>query len=173
MIIALILLMVMSMLSIFTIRQAISSTQLSNNTRTQTMAMQAAEQALKACEARLQNFLDKKSPKLMPSAAPLAGQPQLWQTVGTATSAWDGTTSQVHFPAAPADGHYTMVLTDAPNVKRQPECMLEERNINSVLSKAVIITARGFGPEVAAAGQSRSAPVGTEVWLQANLLIKE
>jgi hypothetical protein len=33
-------------------------------------------------------------------------------------------------------------------------------------AQKVVVTARGFGPEVSAPDPHRSTPVGTEIWLQ-------
>jgi type IV pilus assembly protein PilX len=59
--------------------------------------------------------------------------------------------------------------------KRAPECMVEP--VPVVLagtavantSSSFVVTARGFGPEVAAADGSRSHPLGSEVWLQSHV----
>ena len=59
--------------------------------------------------------------------------------------------------------------------KRPPECMIENIPIIKAGTSTVnntasyVITARGFGPEVAAADASRTRPMGSEVWLQSHL----
>jgi type II secretory pathway pseudopilin PulG len=175
MIIALILLMVVSMLSVFTIRQATSSTQVSNNARTQTTAMQAAQMVLQECETRVRNGLDGNTPSISPDpATPPATPPtaQLWQPNAAGEMPnWDGQTSLAHFPAVPPANHYTLIMNAAPAgtmLQRTPECMVE-RQLNN--NQIIIITARGFGPEVPAVDATRSAPQGTEVWLQSFLEI--
>lgn len=172
-IIGLILLMVLSMISMFTIRQATSLTQVSNNARTQTTAMQAAEIALKTCETRVANFLSGGNPLITPRAAPAVGTPQMWEPSAITRQMvnWDGQGSLVSFPAVPPAGNFTLIL--GPNdvgtmLRRFPECMVE---FKAGTTNIVIITARGFGPEVAAVDQMRSAPVGSEVWLQSNLTL--
>jgi hypothetical protein len=61
--------------------------------------------------------------------------------------------------------------------RREPECMVEPlpvmlSNGTVVNTSSFVITARGFGPEVAAADGSRSRPVGSEVWLQSNIQLQ-
>ena len=172
-IIALIMLMVLSMISMFTIRQATSSTQVSNNTRTQTLAMQAAELALKTCDARVQNFLNGTAPSITPFTPAVGAAVQLWEPVAGQMPNWDGATSAVNFPAAPAAGFYTLVLgvnDTGAMYRRFPECMVEFKIGTN--NGVVIITARGFGSEVSAVSQTRAAPVGTEVWLQSSLRLQ-
>ncbi len=172
MIVALILLMVVSMLSVFTIRQATSSTQVSNNARTQTTAMQAAEIALKTCVNRVQNFLNGDNPSMTPSPAPAPGTRQLWEPVAGDMTQWDGQGSLNNFPAVPPTNHFSLVLTandTGTMLKRFPECIAEYQTGSS--DSTIIVTARGFGPEVAAVDRYRSRPVGTEVWLQSLLVL--
>jgi len=62
--------------------------------------------------------------------------------------------------------------------QRAPECMVEplpmrvtDASGTSALNTtaAFVITARGFGPEVAAADANRKRPTGTEVWMQSHI----
>ena len=65
----------------------------------------------------------------------------------------------------------TSLIGGTSTYKRPPECMIEPTVIvssgafNSTTS--YVITARGFGPEVAATDPAtRKRPIGSEVWLQ-------
>ena len=80
---------------------------------------------------------------------------------------WDSTsTSAFVLPAA---------LVNQPGMaydtyKRPPECMVEQLPaVTTGTSTFYIITARGFGPEVAVADAARSRPVGSEIWLQSSI----
>jgi hypothetical protein len=60
--------------------------------------------------------------------------------------------------------------------KRPPECMVESLTGarptgagTGRFTASFIVTARGFGPDVAAADANRSRPVGTEIWLQSTI----
>jgi Tfp pilus assembly protein PilX len=174
-VIALIILMILSMVSIVTLRQAGSSTQISGNSRTQTMATQAADIALKICETRVNNFLTSAAgPRLNPRV-PVSGDVlQRWEPVGNVMVNWDLAPSKaIDFPVTVPTNHYTAILTAADlNVpantyRRYPECMAEYK-ING-LGNIIVITVRGFGPEVTAADQSRTPPNGTEIWLQSTI----
>jgi type IV pilus assembly protein PilX len=65
--------------------------------------------------------------------------------------------------------------TVGASFKRPPECMIERMSVIQAGATAVsstssyVITARGFGPEVAAADGARSRPSGSEVWLQSHI----
>lgn len=174
-VIALIMLMILSMVSIVTLRQASSSTQVSGNTRTQMMATQAADMALKICESRVTNFLTSAAGATLNPRMPVTGDVlQRWEPVNNVMVNWDLAASKtVDFPDTVPANHYTAVLTatdlnvPANTYRRFPECMAEFR-ING-LGNIIIITVRGFGPEVAAADQNRTPPNGTEVWLQSTM----
>ena len=98
----------------------------------------------------------------------LLGSPPAWQD---AKGNWD-TPSQYVF-VLPLD-----LLGNTSLYKRAPECMVEtfkDQTDTLVPPKwptdHFIITARGFGPEVAAAGTKGSRPLGTEVWLQTHITL--
>jgi type IV pilus assembly protein PilX len=177
-VIVLIFLVVISLLAATSMRNATSSESVLGNVRTTEMASQAAEVALRHCEASVLDALTVaaggtsayassfKSSNILPVSSP----PQ-WQNI----SNWDSA------PGLP----YVLPLSLVNQVgiqfaayKRPPECMVEPVPIllagQSVLSTTTtfVVTARGFGPEVAAADASRSHPVGSEVWLQSHIQIQ-
>ena len=174
-VIALIILMILSMVSIVTLRQASSSTQVSGNTRTQAMASQAAEAALKVCETRVNNFLTSTPGAMLNPRMPVTGDVlQRWEPVSNVMVNWDLAASKVtDFPTTVPVNHYTAILTatdlnvPANTYRRYPECMAEYK-ING-LGNIIIITVRGFGPEVSAVDQVRTPPNGTEIWLQSTI----
>ena len=101
-------------------------------------------------------------PQITPEAAP-GGVSYRWQTLTN----WDGTGSGTNIT--------TLVSTDINNraddagklYKRYPECMVQYLQAANI--RRVVVTARGFGPDVAAIDANRSAPTGAEVWLQSVL----
>lgn len=171
-IVALIMLVVISLLAVTSMRNAASSEALSGNVRTTELATQAADIALRHCEASVieiatvANGLTSTgyvttvtASNILPTATTAN-----WQNTGT----WDSTSTM------------TFVLPDSlvggtSTYKRPPECMIERLaqipvgSTTADVSKSFVITARGFGPEVAAADAARSRPVGTEVWLQSHI----
>ena len=101
-------------------------------------------------------------PQITPEAAPVSGSYR-WQTLTN----WDGAGSGANIT--------TLASTDINNraddagklYKRYPECMVQYLQAANI--RRVVVTARGFGPDVAAIDANRSAPTGTEVWLQSVL----
>lgn len=169
-IVVLIVLGLLSLLAATSLHNASSTESISGNVRTTELATQAAEIALRHCEE-----LAKKNAE--------DNETLMDTMVWTIAANWDKTTSTA-IPI-PWDKVNSSVY------KRQPECYVEAlmvldtgqdvvdvNNKDIVLSKdgiatnsntTYLITARGFGPEVAEADTNRSRPVGTEVWLQSQI----
>lgn len=173
-IVALILLVIMSLATAYSVRGAGSSEMVTGNTRTQLLAMQATEAALRYCETGVVNaravakdpalVLPLGSPLLTPAAAPIGTAPFDWESL----TKWDGSGSVASVTVISSD----LVLNDSSSAlyKRAPECMAQFMNIAD--TQRVIVTARGFGPDVAGLiGTDRSAPEGSEVWLQSTLVL--
>lgn len=178
-IIALILLVVISLLAVTSLRNAGSSESVSSNVRTTELASQAAEIALRYCEAAAVEIASGAGPyttafpagNILPGVTPPA--PANWKDVTT----WDGATSSSTMTYA-----LTLDMVNQTNMamatyKRAPECMIEQLPIVQTGTNAVnttssfVITVRGFGPEVPAvtSGAVRIRPVGSEVWLQSTI----
>lgn len=173
-IIALILLVVISLLAVTSLRNAGSSESVAGNVRTTEMAAQAAEIALRHCESSVIELMTVASggtptytTTFVASNILPANDPPQWKDIGT----WDST-STATYVLTPAMVNQTGLTA---SYKRPPECMVEPLTVllpgsavpNTTTS--FVITARGFGPEVAAADASRTRPVGTEVWLQSHI----
>lgn len=169
-VVALLLLMVLTILASVSIRGASSSEQIANQDRLKTLGQQSAEAALRYCEALVQAYAmdnTKSTPNLgglIPSAAPGAGIFN-WE-INAGQNFWDsvlGANSPLIAPfAAAGDG----VGGNGAYFQRPPECMSQYTSAGN--TKVFVTTARGFGPEVAAAPNPKNGtlPVGTEVWLQ-------
>jgi len=170
-IIAMIMLIVVSVLAVTSMRNAASTEALAGNVRTTELATQAADIALRHCESsviEINSVAGGATPSYsttITAANFLAGAtPPNWQNTAT----WDSVSSNVL--VLPMD-----LVGDNGTYKRPPECMIENIPIIPAGSSTVnttatyVITARGFGPEVAAADAARSRPTGSEVWLQSHL----
>ena len=174
-IIALILLVVISLMAITSLRNAGSAESVAGNVRTTELATQAAEIALRHCESSAiqlatntgsseDTFYSTNFP--ISSIAPISSA--LWQSTAT----WDSSSSNT---ATYVLATATFAVGGTTTYKRPPECMVElmsggmPTGAASVTPSAFVITARGFGPEVAA-GTGR--PQGTEVWLQSTIEIQ-
>ena len=168
-VITLILLVVISLLSAMTLRTAINAEVVSSGPRVVVMGHQAAELALKYCEeATVQQV---QSSVTLPSVPAIQDYPALasavpkWQDLGN----WDsGRVGVFVVPASAMNqaGPYV-------SYNRLPECLVERLPManadNSTnTSNSFVVTARGFGPEVAS-GTAR--PTGAEVWLQSTIAL--
>lgn len=172
MVVALILLVVISLLALTSLRNAGSAESVAGNTRTTELATQAAEIALRHCEASVLGSVNTTaggvstyvttftgSNILPPSASPQ------WQNMAL----WDSSSTAVFV--------LPLTLLNQPGMtfatyQRAPECMVEQIPSASSTSTAIffVVTARGFGPEVAAlTGPARVRPVGSEIWLQSDI----
>lgn len=170
-IIAMVMLIVVSIMAVTSMRNASSTEALAGNVRTTELATQAADIALRHCEASVIDIVtvagggtSTYSTTITAANILPAATPPNWQN----TAAWDSVNPNVLvLPIALVGGGTTY--------KRPPECMIENLPIMPAGSTTVnttasyVITARGFGPEVAAADSARSRPTGSEVWLQSHL----
>lgn len=174
-IIALILLVIISLLAVTSLRGAGSAEQLSGNVRTTELATQAADIALRHCEAsaiKVVHLLDgdTTSPAATYNDQGLDSTKILWAATAThwqSVSNWDtATTAAYELPASLVGGTTTY--------KRPPECIVESLTgvTPTGTPASFLITARGFGPEVTVADSDHSRPVGSVVWLQSTINIQ-
>ena len=167
-IIALVLLVVVSLLAATTVRNSGSNEAVAGNVRTVELATEAAEIALRHCEASVLKVLGGNDAYVTTFAAVNildTGTPTQWQLPAN----WDKKTAAVY--ALPLSLlHQSDMLT---TYQRASECMVEKMLSASVeSSKFYSVTVRGFGPEVVKADENRSRPVGTEIWLQSHIEIQ-
>ncbi|CAN5489316.1 hypothetical protein BH11PSE7_BH11PSE7_01670 [soil metagenome] len=162
-IICLLFLLLISITAAVSVRGASSSEAVANNSRTQALAMQAAEAALGYCEKLVTDFA-KNGTGLAPPAAPVGGAAFTWESLAN----WDGAGTSANVQIVPfADSQST---SSARYFKRAPECMAQYYLVGK--KDTAIVTARGFGPDVAAVDSARSVPKGAEVWLQSVLTLQ-
>jgi type IV pilus assembly protein PilX len=180
-IIALVMLVVVSLLASFSVRNAVSSEAVSGNVRTTQLANQAAEIALRYCEDKTVTYIKAwPAPPAAAIAYPAtiaAGPILLAYSPGRAINStiWDNTaTSTTTVISIPA----TAVNQGAIDTfQRVPECMVENMPVVNAASTGLdttstfLVTARGFGPEVQPSA-NRGRPTGTEVWLQSTIQIQ-
>ena len=169
-VVVLIMLAVLSLIASVSIRGASSSEQVANQSRLKYLAQQAAEAALRYCEAQVQAYTLDNTKGFAPQAAPV-GAPVVysWEAMNN----WDAVDAALN-PFV-ATGNLKIVSFNASGdtgtatyFKRPPECMSQYMAVAN--TKLFVTTARGFGPEVAA--KDGNAPVGTEVWLQSVVTMK-
>jgi type IV pilus assembly protein PilX len=165
-VLALILLTVISLVAMYTMRGSITGEQVSKNLRTQAVAMQAAETALRLCEDAVRTgqatlgaaaFVKNEIPEL------LAGMPTQWQTRANWLTGAAMTTE------IPADLMTTTGMRPLP----RPRCMVEQYELpimgeDKTLTQPNLITVVGYSPDYQADANG-NAIAGSEVWLQSVL----
>jgi type IV pilus assembly protein PilX len=135
--------------------------------RTTQLASQAAEVALRYCENAV--YANAKSGTALPASFVI--QPNTTPPLGVSTTNWDVTRTGVFVLATLTVNISLTTMT----FKRMPECIAERLPVMNAAGTALIttstyiITARGFGPEVAS---GTGQPDGSEVWLQSTLEIE-
>ena len=182
-IMALIMLVVISLLTAVSVRNATSSEGVNANVRQTQLAGQAAETALRYCEQGVIDVLSAStstfvfSVSVPPSSTTVTLSGTHFQSfvASTPTSMvpanWDVTNPVIanSILVLPAASVNRAGITST--FSRPPECMIERLSpsTSAKASKNFSITARGFGPEVAAADSTRTRPIGSEVWMQSTL----
>jgi len=170
-IIAMIMLIIVSLLAVTSMRNSASTEVLAGNVRTTELATQAAEIALRHCESSVVELMavaaggtstgyttTMTTENILPTSIPAN-----WQSIST----WDSASTRTFVLPSSLVGNTT-------TYKRPPECMIESLPVIAAGSTTVsstssfVITARGFGPEVAA-DANRARPTGSEVWLQSHI----
>ena len=170
-IITMVLLVVMSLLGIATLRNAGSTESAAGNVRTTELAAEAADIALRHCESSVVKLLGGAAYTTTFVAANMLppSDPQKWHDMSLLTG-WDSTATATYILPLSLVNPASM---DFAVYKRAPECQVERLPaVTTGTSTFYVITARGFGPEVAIADVDRSPPAGSEVWLQAHIEIK-
>jgi len=171
-VIALILLAVIGLSSAAALRGGLFGDRVSNNLRVGTVALQAAEQALKACEGHVRStvWAEAGLVPLVPPVPiqPISPNPTLW----TVRNNWVGAGAIAYrLPAAAMASGNSGVNYGAAQL---PQCLVEAMQLRvgsggSRRVQAFLITARGFSPDYAVNG-ANVATSGTEVWLQSQIM---
>ena len=161
-IMSLVMLVIISLLASMTMKSALSSESISGSVRLNQLAHQSAEAALRFCEEAVIKTLNGTE------VTGFSIQPQSSSLKGNSATIWDATSGAVA---------YALTLDSVNNnkqpYKRPPECVAEQLAPagSPKADMLVAITARGFGPEVAAvpADATHRRPAGSEVFLQSTL----
>ncbi|MFV0601169.1 MAG: PilX N-terminal domain-containing pilus assembly protein [Brachymonas sp.] len=166
--ITLILLVILSLLGTFAIRNANQSERIMNGIRTSNVAQQAAETALRFCEQL--------------ATAPPAGS-GTFQSVDAATyinatavsNANEGDwknkdnwkSSNANLLSVPSS-YYNSGSTDATELLHAPQCLIQALETPGGL-KGYVITARGYANDAVIDASTGRVISGAEVWLQSTL----
>jgi len=155
-IVALVMLVVIGLTSAAVMRGALSSDLVTNNTRLQTLALQAAHVGLSYCERKASD--DIPTIPILPSSG--ASAPASWEVYDN----WRDESKVVRVTAEHmASENSTFVPTHLP------ECMVERTPIDGGSDKVYVVTSRGFSPDYAADDEGHTLS-GSLVWLQSTIL---
>lgn len=152
-IVALVVLVIIGLTSAAVMRGALSADLVTNNTRVQALATQAAQVALSFCE---QQFKVGPNPPINVLSAPVGGAGMAWETFANWSDA-----DMVN--DVPSDYMQSALSTFVPS--KLPQCMVQHSTTGAPNNApTLVITARGFSPDYAETNGVTTA--GSVVWLQ-------
>jgi Tfp pilus assembly protein PilX len=151
---------------------ALLQDKISANQRSRGLAFNAAEMALRYCEARVVSNTITPAQAAIPIAPTAAfGQTPAWQDITN----WNTNTFRTIVPDTFAfDGSSTTFT-------RPPECMIQKQVLTDAMGppqnpgtpsglEAYIVTARGFSPDYAE--QNNIPTTGSAIWLQSTVHLR-
>lgn len=159
--VALIMLAVIGLGSVTAMRSGIFGNLIAGNLRSNQLAVQAAELALRFCER--QAMSDPPTITVQPLPALNTESPTLW----TLPASWNGAAAlATTLPQAVMNSPKSAI-----RYEQSPQCLVEalelRRTRGAFDETAFLITARGFSPDYSADGDG--AVNGSEVWLQSTI----
>lgn len=164
-IVALVMLVIIALMSVSVIRGSLTSDLIANNARSQSLAQQSAELALRYCERQADADIKAGTTTFVLAALadddsnPANGRPTRWDTFAN----WfGGGAVAVTVPDT------VLVSADSPVKPPSPQCLPEYTFLNDGTTQVVLITARGFSPDYQQDDTGRTT-AGSVVWLQSML----
>ena len=155
-IVALVVLVIVGLTSAAVMRGALSSDLVTNNTRIQSLANQAALVGLKYCEMEL-----KKNPPdgnfILRDAPVNPGDPLDWTTFGN----WSNVDIVNDVPEAFMKSELSTFWPP-----KMPQCMAQRSTVPGQTNPTIVVTARGFSPDFQADADTGATKAGSVVWLQ-------
>lgn len=162
-IVVMVLLVAVTFMSISVMRSTLSSDLITNNNRTQTLAMEMAQLALRFCEADVASdkaTLFTDTPVIQPKVA--ANTQMAWQK----KDSWEGTGSTLVAKELSEDNLKSANTPFVPG--KRPQCLAEyDPNADGV----VVMTARGFSPDYKSDSNDKIS-AGSVVWLQSRFVFR-
>lgn len=158
-IITLVMLVIIGLTAAAAMRSAVSSEKVINNMRSEALAQQYAEVALRYCEKQMARASVDRPEKLQNDALFTVdvADPPKW----AASSTWVGATALRTL--VPEDEYKNADSSYVPGAA--PQCFVEKQRLADGTSVATVITARGFSPDYRADGDGNTT-AGSVVWLQ-------
>jgi len=167
-IVVLVLLVAVTFMSVSVMRGALNTDVMANNARTQTLAAEMAQLALRFCEDDLrkapsERVLFKDSPDIQPRAATEAAM------------AWKLKTNWVSStPVAKTLSTAQLASTNSAfSPTHRPQCLAESSPSSSTdtgTDRIIVVTARGFSPDYNE-DNSNNVTSGSVAWLQSRFVL--
>lgn len=154
--VVLVMLVVIGLVSASAMRQAANADLISNNTRLEQLAKQAAETALRYCENQITSTTGTPAIQIQP----VNQNTPAWKTFTN----WSGSGKKAI--EVPETEFKSTVDTNAPVPKKPPQCMVEYSPLGN---NVYIVTARGFSPDFQEDSGTGRTIRGAVVWLQSTL----
>lgn len=173
-IVVLVLLVAIAFMSVSVMRSALSTDLITNNNRTQSLATEMAQLALRFCEDDLTK-VGTGSAVVFTGATPIRAKSTTLKT-GSETEfamAWEAKDNWVgNAPAAhrlSQDQLKSSHSAFTPGAGNEPQC-LAEYSPDAGTDKVIVVTARGFSPDYIEDDNNRVRN-GSVVWLQSRILL--
>lgn len=160
-VVVLVLLMAVTFMSVSVLRSSMGSDLLTNNNRTQSLAMEITQAALRFCEDDVRTMgtavLFTDTPRVRPAVT--SGTPMAWKI----SSNWVGST-----PVAKelTEDHLKSASTAIVPKNKLPQCIAE---YDPEATDVIVITARGFSPDYTE--EDNEIRSGSVVWLQSRMML--
>jgi Tfp pilus assembly protein PilX len=170
-IVVLIMLVAIAFMSVGVMRGALSTDLQTNNARTQTLANEAAQLALRLCEDDIRKVGSSTTPVLFTDTPAILAPSTATRSNGTILMAWEDKTKWIGTAAV------AKTLTDAQMRSSNsafapatlPQC-LAEYSPGTNTSQVIVLTVRAFSPDYTEDSNNRVTS-GSVVWLQSRFLL--
>lgn len=157
--VALVMLIIIGLTSASVMRGALSSDLIAQNTRVQSLAMQAAQMGLTYCEYKLEESTPATGGSDMAKLKTVADGADFWNNLANWTAA--------NYHVVPDDWVSSDDSSFTPATA--PQCMVQQLANTAHGDQVFEVTARGFSPDYSADGDGATTS-GSVVWLQSRVL---
>jgi type IV pilus assembly protein PilX len=163
-IVVMVMLVIIGFMSVAVMRGAMNSDQISNNNRAQIQASEAAQLALRFCEAEI---IKGTSTLITIAASPVTAAKPTAQPLWKSKDLWTSTTpgSAVEIPAD------ALKTSNMSNILKRPQCLAEYAD--ATVTSPIVLTARGFSADYSENSTTNKITSGSVVWLQSTFVISQ
>jgi type IV pilus assembly protein PilX len=160
-IVVMVMLVIIGFMSVAVMRGAMNSDQISNNNRAQIQASEAAQLALRFCEAEILRTSTFITIAASPVTAAKPSAPPVWKSKDVWTSTTPGSAVEI-----PADA---LKISGMPDILKRPQCLAEYASATP--PSPIVLTARGFSADYSEDSNTKKITSGSVVWLQSTFVL--